>query len=356
MNEREPIALDWNEALERHIKVKHSEDASKATIRSHKSRLGIFIDWVSPHPALDAESDDGPRIETTENLHRKHLQDYRLKRAEEVAKKTLKTHMDTLRVFLRNLEDYGAVREGLHQHVRSPSLKGDEGQRSDYLEIERGEAIRIHLREYEWGSKEHIIFELLWGCAMRVGDAHSIDEKDVNLAENYINLKHRPEGGTTLKNGTDGERIVAITDNVADAIQSYLNNPDRPDDVTDEHGRNPLFVSPAGRIHKQTLRSRTYAITRPCVTEDGCPHDDRDPEECRASRNMNRAYECPSSKSPHALRSGGLTRMRDDGIPPWIISERVDASEEVIERHYNEMTEQDKIEVRREYFEDEYED
>lgn len=355
MNEREPIALDWNEALERHVQIKQSEDASPATIRSHKSRLGIFIDWVQPNPIKTPEEDEGPRIETTDQLHQKHLQDYRLKRADEVAKKTLKTQMDTLRVFLRNMEDYGAVREGIHQHVRSPSLKGDEGQRSDHLPIDRGEQIRSHLREYEWGSKEHVMFELLWGCAMRVGDVHSIDEEDVNLKENFILLEHRPEEGTTLKNGNSGERIVAITDTVSEAIQSYINNPERNGDVTDDHGRNPLLTSSKGRLHKQTIRSRSYAITRPCVTGNGCPHDDRDPDECRAARNMNRAYECPSSKSPHALRSGGLTRMRDDGIPPWIISERVDASEEVIEQHYNEMTEEDKMEVRRQYFDDEYE-
>jgi len=354
MNERELIGLDWNEALERHVAVKKSEDASPATIRSHKSRLGIFIDWVKPNPVMTPEEDEGPRIKTTDQLHRRHLQDYRLKRADEVKKKTLKTQMDTLRVFLRNMEDYGAVREGLHQHVRSPSLKGDEGQRSDHLPIERGEAILDHLRRYEWASDEHIIHELEWGCAMRIGDAHSIDEEDIHLDENYIVLEHRPETGTRLKNEYDGERTVAITDTIADAIQDYLNHPERPD-VTDEYDRNPLFVSGEGRLCKQTIRGRTYCLTRPCMTEDGCPHD-RNPDECRAARNKNYGYECPSSKSPHALRSGGLTRMRDNGIPPWLISERVDASEEVIERHYNEMTEEDKMEVRRQYFDDEYKD
>jgi hypothetical protein len=48
--------------------------------------------------------------------------------------------------------------------------------------------------------------------------------------------------------------------------------------------------------------------------------------------------------------------MRENEVPPWIISERVDASEEVIEAHYNEMTEEDKMELRRQYFDEEYAD
>ena len=358
------IPLEWDEAIDKHIEMMRADDASRATLQSHRYRLGRFVDWLTPKPLLDDEEreehDEGPGIEETTELRRKHLQDFKIKRSNEVKKTTVKTEMDTIRVFLRNLEGYGALHTGMHEFAQSPDLQDGEGQRSDHLPTERGNQIRDYLRKYEWGSERHVLFELLWSTGMRLGAAHSIDVEDIDFDDQLIRLKHRPKTNTTLKNKNGGQRTVTIHDTVADAIEDYLNRPDRPDNVEiefeDEENRTPLFCTEDGngRRCKQFLRELTYAMTRPCITEGGCPHD-RDPDECPAAQSKNESYNCPSSKATHALRSGALTRMMENEIPPWAISRRVDCSEDVLEQHYVELDDDEKADVLRDYFEDDYE-
>lgn len=50
-----------------------------------------------------------------------------------------------------------------------------------------------------------------------------------------------------------------------------------------------------------------------------------------------------------------LTRMLRNEVPPWAVSRRVDCFEAVLEDHYNEMDEDEKADVLRDYFDDEYE-
>lgn len=243
MRDDEPLPMSMDEALDKHIKMCEAEDYADATLYAHKSRLGMFLDW------LDVETS----VAETTDINRRHLQDYFIHRKTEVNKVTLKSDMDTIRVFMRHLEDYDAVYSGLQQYVTSPSLQGDEGQRSDHLSIERGEAIQANLRQYHWASVQHVLFELLWNTGMRIGAAHSPDEDDFLEEKKALKLRHRPDTGTTLKNGKRGQRTVAIADVVCEAISDYLVNPERPDDPVDGEGRKPLLASShggGGRYHK----------------------------------------------------------------------------------------------------------
>jgi len=333
------------EALDKHIDICEADDYSDATIYAHESRLGMFIDWLKEQG-----------VGETTDINRRHLQDYRIYRKKSVNKVTLKSDMDTVRVFLRNLEDYEAIRAGIHEYVRSPSLEGDEGQRSDHLPLERGKVIQDNLRQYRWASVHHVLFELLWNTGMRIGAAHSLDEDDFIPEKKALRLRHRPDTGTTLKNGERGQRTVALADVVCEAISDYLVNPERPDDPVDDKGRKPLLASPhggGGRYHKNTLRNFVYAVTRPCVTG-SCPHEDYEPETCQAAQNNNDACKCPSSKAPHALRSGALTRQIKNEVPKSLISDRADVSEDVLDDHYAELSEEEQMELRRDWFDDEY--
>ena len=345
MRDDEPIPMDMDEAFDKHIDICEADDYADDTIYAHRSRLGMFLDWL----------DEETSVEETTDLNRRHFQDYRIHRKKEVNKVTLKSDMDTIRVFVRNMEDYGAISPGLHEYVRSPSLEGDEGQRSDHLPVERGETILENLRQYRWASVEHVLTELILNTGMRIGAAHSLDEDDFLEEEKALRLRHRPDSGTTLKNKSKGERTVAIADVVCDAIRDYLDNPERPDDPEDEYGRKPLLASPSGgRYHKNTLRNFIYAVTRPCVTEGGCPHEDYEPESCQAAQNNNDACKCPSSKAPHALRSGALTRQIKNEVPKSLISDRADVSEGVLDDHYAELSEEEQMELRRRWFDEEY--
>ena len=337
------VPLDLSEALDKHHEIQRANNRAKDTIISHNSRLKKFLAWLRIHD-----------VESTADIRRLHFREYRTQRSKNVKKITTKTHMNTISAFVRNLEEVQAVPEGMSEYVRAPSLAGEEGKRSDHLPVPRGDRILGHARKYWWGSMEHVLFELYWAAAIRLGGIHSLDADDFDASEPSIDLKHRPDTGTTLKNKYDGERTVSLTETTAEAIEDYLSNPERPD-VVDEHGREPLLASQAGgRPSKSHLRNITYWMTLPCNSQEGCPYDDRDPNECEYRKNKNHSSKCPGSKAPHALRSGALTRQIKREVPPHLISERANVSVETLYEHYVELSEKERMQVRRKWFDDEY--
>lgn len=72
------------------------------------------------------------------------------------------------------------------------------------------------------------------GSNLRLCSIHSIDVDDVYFEDKYVELEHRPESETTLKNGEDSERVVGLPDMVINAVQAWVENPDRPDVTGDD--------------------------------------------------------------------------------------------------------------------------
>ena len=206
-----------------------------------------------------------------------------------------------------------------------------------------------YLRKYEHGSRRHVEFELIAEIGNRMGAARSIDIEDLNEEKSKIKFTHRPEKdhpdvlGTPLKNRKDGQRHQSISPDLMDLIQSYLDNPDR-EDTEDKFGRKPLFTTENGRVTRSTFRRDFYKVTRPCVYSDSCPHD-RDPETCEATNNNN-ASGCPSSYTPHPLRRWSIERHIDRGMPKEQLSDRVDVSVPVLEKHYDTRSEERKRQQR----------
>lgn len=348
------------DALEVHLDMLEADDKARATVNSHERRLNRFLDWLCPEPLLTDEenaAEPGPDIKTTDQLTSRHIQQWKMERAPELAKSTLKTECDTVRRFCVNLEAYGALPQGFHYYVESPSLSEDEERSGESIDVDRARQITEYLRKYEWGSERHAFWELIWTTAMRIGGAHSISEPDIDWEKGQIRLRHRPDTGTTLKNGSGmgsdgGERNANVSETVLNVLDDWINHPDRASDPVDEHGRVPLFPNEDGdgRRCKQFLRDLTYAMTRPCAYGAECPHD-RDPDTCDAAQSKNKAYACPSSTTPHPVRSGAITRMRDNDVPKRVVRDEVDASESVIDRHYDDGDEDERAEIRREYLE-----
>lgn len=92
-----------------------------------------------------------------------------------------------------------------------------------------------------------------------------------------------------------------------------------------------------------------YQWTRPCMIGE-CPHE-KDPETCEYMDRDN-ASGCPSSRSPHGVRRGSITSHLRDGTPEEIVSDRMNVSGDVLDQHYDQRTEREKMEVRREFIKD----
>lgn len=353
----EPIApaeaLDiWLDRLE--------STRSDATIESYRYRLQSFLDFCRDE-AIDNLNDltsrDVVRFDSS-------------RRADGLAVTTLNTQMGTLKRFVRFCARLDAVDDDLPAQVEVPSADLADRVHEELLAAHRAEAIRENLDRYEHASRRHAMFELLWHTGCRLGGLRALDLTDCyfdaddldrlrhvdyidrdaleNVELPFIYFRHRPDrGDTPLKNKHDGERPVALDEDVAELVQEYIdvNRVDR----TDENDRRPLFTTEKGsdaRVSTSSIRREVYIMTQPCRCGE-CPHD-RDPQTCEALDHGLEAR-CPSSRSPHPIRSGAITAMRDDGWPPEVVSERVNATPEVIRAHYDHPDPLRRMQSRRQF-------
>ena len=332
-DELEPLAPEDGMSL--YLQHRESELSSE-TLKSHKYRLKEFVKWC-----------DEQEIYNLNELSGRDLHSYRVYRQEESDLKpvTLRGQLSTLRMFMQFCASVNAVPDNLREKVLLPSVSRD-GQTSDTtLEPERAREVLDYLETYQYASREHVIWLLLWRTGIRMGSARSLDLENFDRDETAIELVHQPEQDTPLKNKERGERWVALRDYTAAVIEDYVDH--QRTEISDEYGREPLLTTREGRVSRSSIRSSIYKLTRPCEIGE-CPHDGYDPETCEATV-MKHASKCPSSRSPHDIRSGAITAHLLDDVPVEIVSDRMDVSQDVLDKHYDRRSERDKMEQRREF-------
>ncbi|WP_160134447.1 tyrosine-type recombinase/integrase [Halococcus salsus] len=333
MVELEPITP--SEAKDLYLAQREGE-VSEETLQSHHYRLKSFVSWL-----------DDMDVRNMNSLTSRHIHKFRLFRKEEkdINKVTVRTQLSTIRVFVKFLESIDAVEQGLSEKILVPKMEGNENVRDRLLSSEQADNLLEYLRRYEYASRTHAMLEVLWSTGCRMGGLHSLDLGDFNREERSLAFRHRPSKGTRLKNKHAGERLVALPNDVADVLSDYIEV--NRNEVEDDHGRSPLFTTSGNRMGKSQIRSLIYSATRPCQYGEECPHS-RDPDECEANSYKD-ASKCPSSVSPHDIRRGGLTHLLKEGMPKEVVSDRANVEEGVLDKHYNKMTEQEKMEQRRDH-------
>lgn len=165
----------------------------------------------------------------------------------------------------------------------------------------------------------------------------------------FVYYRHREN--TPLKNNVDGQRPVALSDEIGEILRAYIRVNRIP--VSEEDGRQPLFTTEkgSGRMSKGAIRRTFYLVTQPCRFGLECPHS-RDPETCTA-REHGKEAQCPSARSPHPIRTGAITNHRDEEWPPEVLSERANATPDVIRDHYDHPQLLQRMQSRRDYLDDE---
>ncbi|WP_433628351.1 tyrosine-type recombinase/integrase [Halomicrococcus sp. NG-SE-24] len=336
-NQLEPMSPP--KACEEYLEDKKQKSA-QSTYNSHRSRLSHFLDYC-----------DEQGIENLNDLTGRDLHRYRRWRREQVGLKntTEKTEQDTLRVFIRWCEAVNAVPADLSSKVISPSLSEGENSRDTMVPAEDIKRILTHLERYCYASLDHVVWRLLGTTGFRIGTSRALDEADYHpdAEPAYLEVNHRA-GETPIKNKERGERLIFQSKHDCTILDDYRRET-RPE-VTGEFGREPLLATRHGRISGSTIRKYGYKWTRPCKVDRTCPHG-RIPEECVAARRAEEACKCPSSKSPHAVRRGHITHQLATGVPRYVISDRCNVSEKVLEHHYDQRTENQKMVQRKELLE-----
>ena len=321
------IPVEPATAVEDYIESIEGERAD-ATVVNIRYRLERFVEWY--------ETDGIEYFETIDQMNGRSANKYRDHRTSDdsLASITKRNQLSTFRQFIKWCEDRNYARIGLSDRIQSYDVPDGEEVNDELLEPERIDAILAHLKKYEWGSRNLTMFWLLVHAGMRMGTLRTIDLDNWNPNERYIEVLHRPETETPLKNKNNGERNVSITNELlVDCIEDYIEA--NREDVTDEYGRSPLFTSVHGRYSKSGVRNSIYNVTRPEYIDDECDG------ECGFDGAKSTASECPNSVSPHVLRKSAITKSLNDGASKVSVSARCDVSQKIIEKHYDKGTKEE---------------
>lgn len=308
-------------------------DVSARTHELDKKRVGSFVEW------LEAEDIGDMTDVTARTVH-----EWRLSEAKDVAASTMRMRVSTVRLFVRFCESIDAMPEGTAERVMLPNPESEVS--TTMLDPERAEAMLDYYKQFDYASRKHAMLAVLWHTGVRTGTIHGLDVDDLQEGHDRLRVRHRPDTDTPLKNKQAAERYVALSPDVSALLRDYVEH--NRTDVEDDHGRDPLFTTHHGRMPKETIRRNIYAATRPCAYGEGCPHD-KDPSTCEAASGIDTSSKCPSSVSGHPIRRGSITHFLRKDVPEKVVSDRMNVSQDVLDKHYDRRTEDEKMEQRRRF-------
>ncbi|MUV86996.1 tyrosine-type recombinase/integrase [Natronomonas sp. CBA1123] len=328
-----PPRRSIRQAIDRFIKRRKTEMTDR-TIRSDASRLADFADWC-------ADRD----VTMMDELSPWLLDEYDLElRDRDLAAITIKSKLTTIRVFLKYCARTDLVEDDLPDSIDVPTLEAAEESSDERLEAEDAQASLSFFRDSKayFGVPMHAFLELAWHTGARIGSIRGLDLGDYDADEQFVHFRHRPSEGTPLKNKHEGERLVGLTDAVCAALDTYIAR--ERSDKRDEKGRAPLFCGRQGRPSFSTFRYWSYQATQPCLWTE-CPHGRRRAT-CEYTE-RNHASKCPSSRSPHRIRTGSITWQLNRGLDIETVATRVNANADTIRRYYDAATQTEEFEERR---------
>ena len=222
-------------------------------------------------------------VEATGEIDGYLVEQWKQKRYSEVKPVTVHNNVKHVRVFIKWMQNSELVEYGLYDKVAVPQLSKKQAVSNEVLDADQAEEISDFLETYEYATRWHALFELMWHVGCRISGAIALDMDDfkVNLGDKLLHFRDRPDLGTPLKNGAKSERNVTISDSVSTVLNDYIAV--HRDDVKDDNDRDPLFTTSSGRLKRQMAYRNISAYSRPCALGKTCPHD-KDEKTCPAAR------------------------------------------------------------------------
>lgn len=278
-------------------------------------------------------------VETSDDLTSEDVEGYKdwrkyesLSRDKPLARTTLRDDMYLFREFIQYMIEHRMAPVRFEKRIEIPEIDYSNGEGVDEkkLDPEIAKAALDYLRKYKYADVEHVSMELLCQSGPRTGGLVGRDLPDFDYEERT--LQYETQETTPLKNDEGSEREISLYEEIPEIIQDYLIN-QRPSE-TDDEGREPLLTKGNGRMSASTLQKIAYKWTRPCKVGLDCPHD-RDPDDCEAAQKNNSAFKCPSSRSPHHIRTGYITDQKNRGVSAEGVEHRCDVSPRVQKLHYD---------------------
>jgi site-specific recombinase XerD len=328
--------LSPREAVERYLDSIRLSKAEQS-VSAYHYQLKLFVEWCEQESITSLSELNGWVIESYETY----------RRGQDLAAPTLNKEMLTLGRFLKYCARIELVDESLPEKVDPPAIPRDQRADDTMLHPDDAQALLEYYQNVseERYSRAHALLTLAWYTGARLGALRGVDLEDYHSDERYIEFVHRPEQDTPLKNGYEGERAVGLTEEACEVLDGYLAR--NRFEKFDDHGRRPLITSQVGRASQNAVRAWMYLATVPCL-HSGCPHGN-ERKTCDYV-DYSQASKCPSSRSPHQVRTGSITWHRNRGWPAEELSKKVNSSVRVIEEHYDKPSQIESLEERRRQF------
>ena len=197
-----------HEAIEAYLNERKTE-LSTSSSQNHRYQLKQFSQWC------DRES-----IEELNSIEAIDLSRFRRQRSPAINANTMYNQLSVIRLFLRFAHRMGWVEESLPCSIVLPSRSGEARDRA--ITADRAGNILDELEKYSYASFDHVLMSLLWTTGARIGTIRAIDTTDVQLSEHWIDIVHRPETDTPLKNGQGSQREINLHGWVCDSMETLL--------------------------------------------------------------------------------------------------------------------------------------
>jgi len=312
--------LEPREAAERFLAHREGQNA-ESTIRNYRNRLETFLEWAESHDEIGQMRD----------LDGYLLDEYAFfLEGNENAPTTKKGKLTVLVQLLKYCARLEVVEPYLPHLVELPQLDDSEETSDTKLASEDARALLDFFRNSvrDRGTSHHVILELAWHVGGRVSCFRALDLDDWHPDDRVLTFRNRE--GTLLKRREAHERNVVVSEPVADAIEFWVAR-ERPR-KRDDRGRKPLLTTTHGRASTGTMQKWCYLATQPCLHQ-ACPHN-RERHSCEF---VDRSYAsgCPSSRSPHQIRTGSITWQLNNGLDYHEVAARVAAKPSTIRRYYD---------------------
>ncbi|WP_423745134.1 site-specific integrase (plasmid) [Haladaptatus sp. SPP-AMP-3] len=319
------------EAAERFVARRENRNSYK-TVRSYRNRLTTFVNWADENDLEVMREMDGWWIDE----YQRHLE------SQDYSPVTVQGKMSALDQLLQYCVTIEVVDENLPNKLEVPKLTKEEETSDKLLEPSEAEKYLSFFRNSvkHRGTIQHVLLELIWHVGGRISCFRALDLGDWVPEERKLMFRHRPP--TRLKGEKDHERNVLVSKEVADVLNFWIER-ERPN-KRDDNGRTPLLTTNHGRASESSIRCWSYMATQPCLYT-GCPHN-KQRDSCKFT-DRQFSSRCPSSRGPHAIRTGSITWQLNRGLSYVKVAKRVAASPETIRRYYDKPDLEDELERRR---------
>jgi len=148
---------------------------------------------------------------------------------------TLHGQLANIRVLIRWCEQVEIVDEGVADEIELPDLDPSDIVSYTRITSEQAQQIVDYYDQFKYVPREFAEFALIWGVLCRLGGVRSLDLESYNREEGYIELEHRPDEETPLKNGESevegegGERKINLPDWLCEILNRYIDGTGDPE-------------------------------------------------------------------------------------------------------------------------------